>query len=259
MEDNKYTNKNGRIRLEPKLRSGTRHKEDLLKDEDLEVRLFNEEKFIKKNAIRLILCVLFFALIYAVKSLPFSTAQKITQGVKWAMTYEMNLEEGLPDSDVITTISNHIEGWTGIGEDTEKEENNVTKYISPVEGTVTLPFKDEVHPIFKTKIEARGIEISTKSAGDIQAIATGKIVNIQESVENGKRITIKHENSMKSVYEGCYKSSLKINDQVQQGDILGKTKTVEEGESSVLYFELWKGDYPVNPSDYMELKVDTAN
>lgn len=259
MENNKYTNKNGRIRLEPKLRSGTRHKEELFEDEDLEVRLFNEEKFLKKNALRLILCVLLFALIYAAKSLPFSATQKITKGVKWVMTYEMHLDKELPDNDVITTISNHIQEWTGTGKDMMKEENNVTKYISPVEGTVTSPFEDEVHPILKTKIEARGIEITTKSSSDIQAIASGKIINIQESVDNGKRITIKHENSMKSVYEGCYESSLKINDQVQQGDILGKTKTVEEGESSVLYFELWKGDYPVNPSDYMELKVDTAN
>lgn len=260
MEENKYNSKNTRIRLEPKLRSSVKREEDLFPDEDLEVRLLNREKFIKKNIVRLILCTSLFAVIYAANALPFSTTRKITQGVKWAMNYEIDFNEEIPnDNAVITTISNQIQEWTGIQRKGIQKKDTDTKYLPPVEGTVTSPFGDKIHPIFKTEIEARGIEISTKSSSDIQAIDQGKIVSIQKSVDGGKKITIQHNNSMKSIYEGCYESSLRIDEQIQRGDIIGKTKTIEKGHSSILYFELWKGDQAVDPLDYMDLKVDTAN
>lgn len=266
MENHQYKkNNNGRIKLEPKLRTGTGYHDgdDVFQDEELEVSLFSMDKFIKKNAIRVIVCVAILTMVYSIKSLPFSVTQKVTQGVKWSITHETDLN-GISNKGVVPTISNQIKEWVNIGEEIEQGEretevSNTIEYTPPVEGIVTSPFEDQIHPVFETKIEARGIEISTEPASDIYAIDKGKVVNIQEGMNGGKKITIEHENLMKSVYEGCYESPVKLNDEVKQGELLGKTETTIEGEMSLLYFELWKEDKAVNPLDYMDLEVDTAS
>lgn len=265
MENREYKkNNNGRIKLEPKLRTNTRYYEDdLFQDEELEVSLFSIEKFIKKNAIRVVACITIFTMVYATKSLPFSTAKKITQGVEWTISHETDLKE-ISNNNIVTTMENKIKKWANIGEKIGEENrvteaNNTMLYRAPVEGVVTAPFGDSIHPVFETKIKARGIEISAKPASDIYAIANGKVLDIQEGMNGKKEIILEHENHMKSVYEGCYESSVKLNDRVKEGDLLGKTESVLEGETSFLYFELWKEDQTVNPLDYMELEVDTAS
>src|SRR5699024_9120904 len=129
-------------------------------EEEFEIKTFNLESFIKKNTIRLLISIIIFALLFSINSLPFSIAQKTAQGVKWVLTYQMDLSG---DSDnrlnILPAISNQIGKFTG-GEDVIGETDNTVQYMSPVEGVVTSPFEDALHPVFNTTIEARGIEIS---------------------------------------------------------------------------------------------------
>jgi murein DD-endopeptidase MepM/ murein hydrolase activator NlpD len=262
MEEDKYTKNNGRIRLEPKIRRTRQNKEQYFNDsEDSDIKSFDVEKFIKRNALRLIISIIIFALVFAINSLPFSVAQKVSQGVKWAVTYHMDWEEDvLERRNIVPAISDQIKKFVGteevaVGGEVDKDD----KYISPVDGVVVSRFQDSVHPIFNTKIEARGIEIKGESARNIRAIDNGIVLQLQDSLYGGKRIVIQHDDLTKCVYEGCYDISLKLNQEINEGDNIGKTKNIDEGGESVFYFELWKEDKAVNPLDYMDLEVDTVN
>lgn len=262
MEEDKYTKNNGRIRLEPKIRRTRQNKEQSFNDsEDFDIKSFDVEKFVKKNAIRLIISIIIFALVFAINSLPFSVAQKVSQGVKWAVTYHMDWEEDILEKrNIVPAISDQIKKFIGTEEiAVGGEVDNDDKYISPVDGVVVSPFEDSVHPIFNTKIEARGIEINGESARNIRAIDKGVVLQLQDSLYGGKKIVIQHDDLTKGVYEGCHDISLELNQEVDDGFSLGKTKNVEEGGESVFYFELWKEDKAVNPLDYIDLKVDTVN
>jgi len=254
------TRSSRRIRLEPKIREyGKRSPFNPRKDEiDEDIKTIDVEGIVKKNAIRLAITIIIFTTVFAIRSLPFSTAQKVSQGIKWAITYKMNWRNDFVDRrNIIPTISNQLDRFIGT-KDLVGDSNRNKTYISPVTGRISSPFEDSIHPIFNTRIEARGIEISGQSKREIKAIAHGKVLQVQESIYGGKRIILGHEDSMRSVYEGCFDSSLLANQEVEQGTILGRTKEVEDGEQSILYFELWKGDQAVNPLDYIIFEEESA-
>lgn len=262
MEKEKFTKSNGRIRLEPKIRRARKNKEQYFHDdEDFDIKSIDIEKLVKKNAIRLIISIIIFALVFSIHSLPFSVAKNISQGVKWAVTYHMDWKDDLLEKrNIVPAISDQIKKFTGTEEvGIGGKGDHKDQYISPVDGVVVSPFQDSVHPVFNTKVEARGIEMNGQSARNIRSIDQGVVLQLQDSLYGGKRIVIKHDDLTKGVYEGCYDSSIKLNQDVKKEDHLGKTKAVEEGGQSVFYFELWKEDKAVNPMDYMDLEVDTVN
>lgn len=261
MEEEKYTKSSGRIRLEPKIRR-TRQKKDqhFNENEDIDIKSFDVEKFIKKNAIRLIISIIIFTLVFAIKSLPFSVAQKMSQGIKWAVTYHMDWKEDILERrNIVPAISDQIKKFVGTEEVAVGDVDNNDKYKSPVDGVVVSPFEDSVHPVFNTKIEARGIEIGGQSARNISAIDKGEILQIENSLYGGEKIVIQHDDLTKCVYEGCFDTSLKLKQEVEKGESIGKTKDVGEGGESVFYFEMWKGDKAVNPLNYIDLEVDIEN
>ncbi|MCR1899909.1 M23 family metallopeptidase [Irregularibacter muris] len=260
MDDEKLKVESRRIRLEPKIRGRRLNKEEKVEDwEDIDIQTFDLEKFIRKNIIRLVVSVIIFALVFTIRALPLSLAQKINEGVKWSLSYQMDWKDNILERrNIIPVMGNQIKNFIS-PKDKEEDKNRDKKYLPPVEGVVTVPFGEGIHPVFKTKIEARGIEISGDPGGTIQAIEAGKIVQIKESTYGGKRVVLSHQSNLKSVYEGCYETSVELNQEIKQGDPLGKTKTGEGIESSIFYFELWEGDKAVNPQNYMNLELQSAN
>lgn len=258
MEGKKYPKNKGRYRLEPKIRRAKQqfHNEYFINNgEEFDIKSFDIEKFIKKNSLRLIISTIIFALVFAINSLPFAFSKNLSQGIKVALNYNMNWKETiLENKNIVPAMGNQIKKFIGTEDGAIKEEN---KFLSPVEGKVIQTFGDKVHPIFHTKIEGRGIEIDGNPAREIQAIDNGKVIQIQNSLYGGERIVIQHNNMFKGVYEGCFDTSVKLNQKIEKGDSLGKTKNAGQWEQSIFYFELWQNDKAINPLDYIYIESGT--
>lgn len=257
MEEERYPKNKGRYRLEPKIRSAGQQFRDQYftsDDGDFDIKSFDIEKFMKKNSLRLIISTIIFAIVFAINSLPFTFARNLSQGVKVALNYNMNWKESiLENKNIVPAMGNQIRKFIGTDDGATIEDSN---FESPVKGKVILPFGDRVHPIFKTNIEGRGIEIDGNPDREIQAIDSGKVLQLQTSLYGGERIVIQHNNMFKGIYEGCFNSSINLNQKIQKGDSLGKTQNGGEGEQSIFYFELWKNDKAVNPLDYIDIESD---
>lgn len=262
MDENKPRGKNNRFKLEAKIRSSKTNKiqsKDNWEEDDL--KYFDIEKSLRKNLIRLALSIGIFVFVFGINALPFSITKQISNGIKLAISYETNLKEDvLGKKDFVPAMGNAIKKFVN-PEELDNENVQKKDFKTPVEGKITSSFGEVIiNPVFNTKIETKGVEISGKSNRDIYAIGKGKVIRIQDSVYGGKRIVIEHSSSFKSVYEGCYDSELEENQELEQGDIIGKTKDIQpEIEASIFYFELWKGDHPVNPTEYMELTLEATS
>ena len=138
-----------------------------------------------------------------------------------------------------------------IKQDTKNKESTqkTTEYVKPVDGTTSLKFGEND----KDGLPSDGIIIRAPAGTPVKAFCSGSIIyaGSDKLPEYGNMVLIKHKNDTVSMYAHLNKISVKKNEKVSAGDIIGNVgKTGEDVTSPQLYFQLMKGNEPLDPSKY---------
>ncbi len=135
---------------------------------------------------------------------------------------------------------------------TVKMSQSVKHFFVPLSGTVTNVFNPaEGH---------YGVDISSDGDQIINATFDGTVVSASWSIENGYCIGVQHADGYYSAYKHNATLLKKEGDYVKAGEaiaIFGGSGQTEHAEH--LHFELWHNSIPLNPADYMNLKMTHAN
>lgn len=120
----------------------------------------------------------------------------------------------------------------------EEQENSITYYEN-------------------TYMQNAGVDYVLKDTFEVVSILDGTVIDVKEDDIVGKTITIKHDDKIVSVYQSLSEVNVKKDDQVTQGQIIGKSGTnkLEKDLGNHLYFELTVDGSVVNPEDYYDKKV----
>ena len=96
---------------------------------------------------------------------------------------------------------------------------------------------------------------------DVLATLDGTVTSIKDDNLLGKVVTITHSNGITTVYQSLSEVTVKENDQVVQGTVIGKA-----GESNInkdlgnhVSFEIMKDGKYLNPEDCYETSIDKLN
>ena len=121
----------------------------------------------------------------------------------------------------------------------EEQENSITYYEN-------------------TYMQNAGVDYVLKDTFEVVSILDGTVIDVKEDDIVGKTITIKHDDKIVSVYQSLSEVNVKKDDQVTQGQIIGKSGTnkLEKDLGNHLYFELSIDGSVVNPEDYYDKKVN---
>jgi stage II sporulation protein Q len=89
---------------------------------------------------------------------------------------------------------------------------------------------------------------------------SGIVYGSAESFDDflGKIVEVKHSNDMMSIYQSLSEVTVKKNDVIKQGDIIGKSgkSSISSEMNENLYFELFYKGSNVNPDEYYDKKVE---
>lgn len=100
-------------------------------------------------------------------------------------------------------------------------------------------------------IESKGMSYSKpdNSVFDVTAIYDGKVTNVVDDELYGVTVTIMHSEDVYSVYSSLSDVSLKINDTISKGEVIGKASTsVEDVDAKVhVHLEIMVNGNYVNP------------
>ena len=124
--------------------------------------------------------------------------------------------------------------------DEEKQQNSIIYYES-------------------TYLQNSGISYGgVEETFDVVAILDGKVTSIKEDNTLGKIVEVRHSNDMISVYQSLSEVTLKENDEIKQGTIIGKSgsSNISKELNNHLHFELIIKGQIVNPENYYDKKVD---
>lgn len=105
-----------------------------------------------------------------------------------------------------------------------------------------------------TYIQNSGMDFGLTDTFDVVAVLDGTVVDVREDELLGTVVEIKHDNDFISSYQSLGEVSVKKNDTVTQGQVIGKsgTNTIDQDLGNHLHFELYKSGSVVDPSKYFD-------
>lgn len=121
--------------------------------------------------------------------------------------------------------------------------------------------KDQENSIIvydNTYMQSSGVTYGGKDNFDVVAVLDGKVITVKEDELLGKIIEMSHDNGIISIYQGLSEVNVKVDDEIKQGEIIGKSgiSKVNANLGSSLSFELIINGNLVNPENYYDKKVD---
>ncbi len=105
-----------------------------------------------------------------------------------------------------------------------------------------------------TYMQNSGVDFVLDNPFDVVAVLDGTVISVKNDELLGNIVEIQHENDFISVYQSMSEVSVKKDDVVTQGQIIGKTgeNKLDANLKNHLHFELFHKGQVVNPENYFE-------
>jgi len=123
----------------------------------------------------------------------------------------------------------------------------------PVErGVITEHFGINQHPVL-TNVQTRnnGISITTEAGAKVRAIFTGEVSRVFGITGGNTAVIIRHGKYL-TVYSNLREATVKMGDKVSTKQTIGTVFTdAEDGNKSILKFQIWLENQKLNPEDWI--------
>ena len=118
--------------------------------------------------------------------------------------------------------------------------------------------KDAIIYYENTYMQNSGVDYKGDDVFDVVAILDGEVTSVKNDEILGTIVEIKHSNDIISIYQSLSDVSVKENDKLLAGQLIGKS-----GESNInkdmgkhLHFELYYKGQLVNPEEYYDKNIE---
>lgn len=120
------------------------------------------------------------------------------------------------------------------------------KLSRPLDSFLLWPFGSRLDDSGQYIFVSKGLLFKARAESDIKSVGPGKII-FSDVVQHWREtLIIQHEDNYYSVYSGLKSPNLKVNDSVEQDQVIGKAASDE------FYFELRHFDNPINPKNWFK-------
>ncbi|GAB7255983.1 M23 family metallopeptidase [Polaribacter sp. OB-PA-B3] len=117
------------------------------------------------------------------------------------------------------------------------------------------PLKGNISQNFDANSKHFALDIIAKTGTPVKAAAEGTVIFSGWSAETGYVIIIKHNKDFISVYKHNGNLLKQQGDFVRSGEVIASVgSTGELSTGPHLHFELWKGGYAINPTNFIDFK-----
>jgi septal ring factor EnvC (AmiA/AmiB activator) len=124
----------------------------------------------------------------------------------------------------------------------------------PVNGTLVSRFGLQKHPKFDTYIYRKGIEIGSFQGSTIRSVYQGQVAFADWFPGYGMVIILDHGDNYYSLYAHLAKLLVSVGGSVKKEQVIGEIGDTGVSEGDRLYFELRRGEQPVDPLTWLKAK-----
>lgn len=192
---------------------------------------------------RIMLSVLLFAAAFAIFRFPADWNEPARQWIGRSLTEEMDMR---PIAAWYERTFSGSPSFIPLFQGNRKEAASVQGGLSlhpPVKGTVLQPFD----------MNGNGIRIAADTGAaaytEVMSVATGRVTGVNRRAEDDIQITVQHASGVVSIYGGLAASEVKVNDWLEEGEVVGMLESPAEDRTAALYFALLRDGEYIDPTD----------
>lgn len=183
-------------------------------------------------------------------------------------TYSVN---GIID-DVIVPVQ-------GNDNNTDKQDSNLSNGNKSDNSSIIRPYKAEDVTVGRyfydfedeeksqenaiifyenTYMQNSGVDYISEKVFDVQSVLNGKVLSVDTDDVLGNIVKIEHDKDLITVYQGIDKVTLKVGDNVTQGQVIGTSGTsqINSNYTSSLHFEVYYKGSLMDPEKMYDMKLD---
>ncbi len=184
-------------------------------------------------------------------------AQQIAQGALEGLASEAppensaNISPGA-ESSVLATFAEEDDSealLVRFEDQFQKQKGSLPWPVS--QGVITKKFGIQVHPVFGTRVNSLGVEISTSGGANVQAVSDGIVVAIQPIQGYGDVVILNH-GRYKTAYGNLSELAVRRNQVLSAGDRIGASGTASSSRGEIVFFVVRDGTENVNPEIWLK-------
>lgn len=200
-----------------------------------------ERTYFDKLLLQTFVALLIVAVLLLVNNINTVVTNNISQSVKEVMSWNISFNSAIDTFRNFKDIVPNAKKTLGITEDS----GSIT-FVMPIDGVVTSPFGERVHPVFNTTTMHTGVDIDAELGTPIKSSTNGKVKEVGEDQYNGKFVRIE-SGSYEIVYAHCFKTLVKQGQKVSQGDVIAEVGDTGIATGPHLHFEIQENKQPIDP------------
>jgi murein DD-endopeptidase MepM/ murein hydrolase activator NlpD len=122
----------------------------------------------------------------------------------------------------------------------------------PVQGTVSSPFGNRIHPVSGNSEFHRGLDISADAGTPIRTTADGVVVFSGWNGGGGNVVVIAHGHGFSTYYAHNRKNTVHVGQSVKRGDVVAYVGSTGSTTGSHVHYAVWLNGKCKNPFNYTE-------
>ena len=120
----------------------------------------------------------------------------------------------------------------------------------PADGTLTGTFGTRTDPDYGTSIQSIGIDLSTQPGAPSRAVFDGTVERVGTMATYGTFVMVSH-GDFTTIYGNLSEVVVSRGQTIRAGQVVGRAGTATDRRGSQLFFALFQGGRPVNPTEWL--------
>lgn len=213
-------------------------------------RVINLKKY--RLALQILVSLIILGIVFGVGRLDNYLGKSVNTGVRYLLTKEVNFEPAWNKILLLAGQTANMEWPSMLDLPTQEskavisEADNPLALTVPVSGRITSVYGWFISPVDSMQHFHEGIDIEVPLGSEVKAALSGRVVRTGEDNNLGGYVLLEH-NQNYTYYAGLGEVAVKPDQDVGEGDVIGKTGLNNEAGESHLHFEFRERGKPVDP------------
>lgn len=213
-------------------------------------RVINLKKY--RLILQILISLIILGLVFGLSRLENTVGKSVNSGVKYLLTKEVNIKPVYNKILQMAGQAANMEWPTVLNLPTQgskaviSESVNALSLTVPVSGQITSVYGWFISPVDDLQHFHEGIDIQVPLGSEVKAALSGRVARIGEDKNMGGYVLIEHDQNY-TYYAGMGEVSAKPEQEVREGEIIGKVGLNSESGEPHLHFEFRERGKPVDP------------